>query len=159
MTKTCIECKVRKDLCEFPFHNKSLGTHRNQCRTCWLLLKRDYGARPHTKAMRREIDRKHHQEHILEDKNRALLWSFGITLEHYNVMVKVQEGRCAICGKPESRIDNRSKKVKSLVVDHNHDTGAIRGLLCDLCNRLLGAYEKRRKESAWENYLQKWEMN
>ena len=41
-----------------------------------------------------------------------------------------QEGRCAICGK-----DGR------LVVDHNHSTGEVRGLLCSQCNTALGMFK------------------
>lgn len=49
-------------------------------------------------------------------------------------MLRSQEGRCAICGcSPSYR----------LAVDHSHETGAIRGLLCVGCNTSLGALEKK----------------
>lgn len=44
-------------------------------------------------------------------------------------MEEEQEGRCQIC----------NKEIENMVVDHNHDTGAVRGLLCDQHNRLLGS--------------------
>jgi hypothetical protein len=57
---------------------------------------------------------------------------FGIGLKEYYIMFYEQEGCCAICGKPQSEFKS------SLAVDHNHKTGAIRGLLCWRCNFVLG---------------------
>lgn len=48
-----------------------------------------------------------------------------------------QNGVCAICGKPETE-KSRKGNVRSLHVDHNHDTGKVRGLLCGKCNRSIG---------------------
>jgi hypothetical protein len=62
------------------------------------------------------------------------LKQYGLTLEDYDALLKAQDGLCAICHKPE-------RKNPSLSVDHNHITGKVRGLLCDRCNRVLGAVE------------------
>lgn len=60
--------------------------------------------------------------------------SFGITLKQYDEMLDAQGSRCAICGKtPE---DNGRR----LAVDHDHNTGEIRGLLCVSCNMGLGKF-------------------
>ncbi len=56
-----------------------------------------------------------------------LLRNFGITLEDYQALLDKQNGRCAIC----RRLPAKNK----LAVDHDHDTGAVRGLLCPPCNR------------------------
>jgi hypothetical protein len=48
-------------------------------------------------------------------------------------MVEKQSGRCMIC----------RRKVR-LVVDHNHSTGKVRGLLCDRCNLLVGFVEEKK---------------
>lgn len=53
-------------------------------------------------------------------------------------MLVSQNGGCAICGSPETRIVKGT--LNSLVVDHNHETGVIRGLLCALCNTALGKF-------------------
>jgi hypothetical protein len=66
-------------------------------------------------------------------KNSELKKSFGIDLETYNVMLKKQNGVCAICKKPE-------KFNTSLAVDHCHISKKIRGLLCTNCNRALGMF-------------------
>lgn len=64
---------------------------------------------------------------------------YGLSQAQYDEMLERQGGVCAICGKPEARV--QGGKVKALAVDHDHATEAVRGLLCDLCNRVLGLFE------------------
>lgn len=61
---------------------------------------------------------------------------FGITLEDYAAMHDQQNGRCAICRKPETA--KKGGKVYMLCIDHCHKTGEIRGLLCRKCNSGIG---------------------
>lgn len=68
---------------------------------------------------------------IINKKNK-LKFRYGITLEHYNKMLKKQNNACAIC----KRL--RCKSGLSLAVDHCHKTKTVRGLLCISCNRALG---------------------
>ncbi|MBI2325363.1 MAG: endonuclease VII domain-containing protein [Chloroflexi bacterium] len=56
---------------------------------------------------------------------------YGITAEQHEFLLDAQGGRCAICGTKEN-------SGVALGVDHRHDTGAIRGLLCDPCNIGIG---------------------
>lgn len=58
--------------------------------------------------------------------------NFGINTEIYEEMLAEQSGVCAICKRPP--------KNNRLSVDHDHDTGAIRGLLCPPCNRSIEWY-------------------
>ena len=53
-------------------------------------------------------------------------------------MFDTQNGVCASCGQPEWREDHRTGKIRELCVDHDHATGAVRGLLCDDCNVAVG---------------------
>ena len=55
---------------------------------------------------------------------------YGITWEFYQTRVRAQQNRCAICGK--------RPKGRRLHLDHEHASGAFRGLLCLSCNRMLG---------------------
>ena len=70
------------------------------------------------------------------EKARSLREGFGLSLEQYQEMHDRQNGKCAICNEPETQM--RSDKIKALAVDHNHNTGAIRGLLCSDCNTGIG---------------------
>lgn len=63
---------------------------------------------------------------------------FGITLADYEAMMVAQACVCAICEKPETRVDNRTKAPTRLAVDHCHSTGKVRGLLCSMCNKGIG---------------------
>lgn len=65
---------------------------------------------------------------------RSLKRLYGITVEDYNTLFKLQSGLCAICDSPQE--DQKRK----LSVDHCHSTGRVRGLLCQKCNRALGLF-------------------
>jgi len=60
---------------------------------------------------------------------------FGIDHKAYLALVENQKGRCAICA---IHMDDYSERYTNLHVDHCHDTGKIRGLLCHNCNRAIG---------------------
>lgn len=57
---------------------------------------------------------------------------YGITLSEYNSLLEKQNYVCAIC---------KQKRGAVLAVDHCHDTGKVRGLLCRLCNTSLGIFK------------------
>lgn len=78
---------------------------------------------------------------------------YGITLDQYNEMVEAQFGVCMICGKINNRMNYKTGKPERLVVDHNHATNKVRGLLCHRCNLAVGMYETMKIEIA--NYLEK----
>lgn len=61
---------------------------------------------------------------------------YDITLEEYLDMAEKQNFVCALCGKPNFAMKNAHSGC--LVVDHDHETGKVRGLLCHNCNRALG---------------------
>jgi hypothetical protein len=64
------------------------------------------------------------------------LRKYGLTGEQYEMLLASQNGACAIChGSPPVG--------KSLNVDHDHDTGIVRGLLCTPCNTGLGFFKDR----------------
>ncbi len=63
---------------------------------------------------------------------------YGITVGQYMLMFNTQDGRCAICGKPETSQQNG--KTRWLAVDHDHATGEVRALLCTACNSGLGGF-------------------
>ncbi len=63
------------------------------------------------------------------------------TIEDYDAMYTKQGGVCAICQQPET--SSRNGKVYRLAVDHDHNTGKVRGLLCFKCNSAMGSFEKR----------------
>ncbi len=68
-------------------------------------------------------------------------------IDHYDKCFEEQEGKCAICRQPEPM--NRR-----LSLDHDHQTGQLRGLLCCMCNLALGNFEKYPEQL--QKYLKDW---
>lgn len=60
---------------------------------------------------------------------------YNMSLEDFNSLLGAQNGLCAICGHPET------SRYRRLSVDHDHNTGKIRGLLCSGCNSGLGRFK------------------
>ena len=114
---------------------------KKQCTRCGKILalnqfrkgKSFYdGYHPQCKTCLKQSDQKY------EHKRKARHWKirYGLTEEKYWEMHENQGGVCAICGKPETRLHMGTKKILS--VDHDHTTGAVRALLCNGCNTILG---------------------
>src|SRR5262249_20157987 len=78
------------------------------------------------KRTKRE-DNAEYREH---ETRRHLRSKYGLTWEDYQKLLARQGGRCAICGEESDK----------LCVDHCHETGAVRGLLCPLCNSATGFF-------------------
>lgn len=66
------------------------------------------------------------------DRRRQLQKLYGISLEDWETMYDEQMGRCATCLIPLA-------ECKIIATDHDHETGIVRGLLCNPCNLALGA--------------------
>lgn len=85
---------------------------------------------------RTKIWREKNRDAYLAGKRRCRLErAFGISVEQYNEMLASQGGVCAICKNPET---HQRAGVWNLSVDHCHETGRVRGLLCNNCNRGIG---------------------
>lgn len=77
-------------------------------------------------------------EHKVRARNAHLINKYGITIHDYEVLLKKQNGVCAICG---GLAYKKNGDVKTLHVDHDHTTGKVRGLLCSDCNTALGGFK------------------
>lgn len=80
--------------------------------------------------------------HPTFDSNRKFVSNYGITLAQYEELLASQDGKCAICEQPETSGDGKTGTIKRLCVDHCHNTGKVRGLLCFRCNGTLGKMEE-----------------
>lgn len=75
-------------------------------------------------------------------RDRIGVWTrnsvrYGLTRDDYLRMLDERNRLCDICHKPETSLGNNGR-IKNLSIDHDHDTGEVRGLLCNNCNRSLG---------------------
>lgn len=64
--------------------------------------------------------------------------TYGITMVEFRQLVEAQENRCGVCSHHEAAKEHTSGKVRALAIDHDHESGAIRGLLCWRCNAVIG---------------------
>ena len=72
-------------------------------------------------------------------KSHDLKKMYGIRLEQYEALAQQQNHVCAICQQPEKSLD-KDGGPRKMPVDHCHETGKVRGLLCTPCNRALGMF-------------------
>lgn len=118
--KTCTTCNVSKPTSEFHLRTNLKGDKvlKTQCKSC----KNSYN---------KECRDKNGPEIM---RNYHLKKKYGITQQDYTLMLEQQGNACLICLTP-------AKTPSHLHVDHNHDTGAVRGLLCPNCNVALGKFK------------------
>jgi 5-methylcytosine-specific restriction endonuclease McrA len=90
-------------------------------------------------AYMRDYYRRNPEKLRAKNLQRAKLRGCDISVEVYNQMFADQGGKCAICGQPETAMYRGT--VRNLCVDHNHETGEVRGLLCNFCNQGLGYFK------------------
>jgi hypothetical protein len=117
--RTCNVCGESKALTEYYVNNK--GNLHGKCKKCYV------------KKQQETYD-------PVKKRNENLKRCYGITLDEYNNLLNNQNGKCATCGttKPGGRKSGRGGGTNVFVVDHCHNTGAVRGLLCHSCNRAMG---------------------
>lgn len=123
-------------------HPEKRNYSRGLCHACYN--KQYLTGNPEKKSAYYEEHRRNWQGYTLRHK-------FGMTVEEYEAKSEAQGHVCAICSKPE----NGKRRMS---VDHNHTTKAIRGLLCQRCNTLIGmALESEEIINKAIAYLRDWE--
>lgn len=138
-TKVCSTCKVEKPISDFYKNKRNKDGYHSQCKSC---MKEYFGTDKYKIVHRAAIQKYKKSEKGKKNKSSRKYWDkqkrrecelrvrYGLTKEDYDIMLKNQNGVCAICGLPETK--------KNFSVDHNHNTDKVRGLLCQKCNRAIG---------------------
>lgn len=95
--------------------------------------------------------RKEHPENCKQYYLRRNIVRMGLTPEEFDNKLSEQNGVCAICG-------GVNPNGRRLFIDHNHDTGVIRGLLCNHCNNGIGNFQENIEFlNSAISYLKEWE--
>ena len=94
-----------------------------------------FGISIYCKECQRKKSKVRYKTHKNEHINNGLKKKYGITLVDYTKLLNKQNNQCLICGKKSSESKRR------LAVDHDHETGKIRGILCEERNRGIGIFK------------------
>jgi len=117
-THCSLEANTEEELQNFVKDKKGKYSRENRCKPCASLIMKKHTALDPSKQRNREY------------KHR-----YGITLTDYNTMFQEQGGCCAVCKRHQTEVTRR------LSVDHCHNTGEVRALLCGRCNIGLGQFK------------------
>ncbi len=105
------------------------------------------------KKERREYLKKWRQQNPEKNDEINREWQlarYGVTGEWYEAQMVAQGGKCAICGTTEP---GKGRRSKYMCVDHDHETGRVRGLLCHKCNLALGLFASSQNLQKAQEYL------
>jgi hypothetical protein len=123
--KRCTKCGKKQPKSEFnKCETAKDGLHSN-CRTCRIKVNAIYN---HT-------HKKHHRDYHFKVK-------YGLKYKNILDMLRIQKRLCPICN---TKMHMREKNGDRAVVDHNHKTGVVRGIICSNCNQMLG----KAKDNIW----------
>jgi hypothetical protein len=75
-----------------------------------------------------------------ENHRQYRLTKYRLSPDKYAALHEAQGGLCAICREPETRVVRGAREPSRLAVDHHHQTGEVRGLLCWRCNTAIGNF-------------------
>jgi len=139
-TKCCMGCLEQLPISSFSIQKNYPDGLHHKCKNCLASVRKVKSTDPHVILKRRKAVAKYRAENPNSGVNRHLFNKFGISLEQYEELFERQGGVCALCKKPETtRRNKKGDGGERLAVDHCHDTGVVRGLLCFKCNTAIGA--------------------
>lgn len=128
MTRECSTCRLAKPYACFYLHRRrgdGSFAYDASCKAC-------------QSARARRWAKDNPKRHRDNRRRHAFKATYGITEADYDRLLAEQGGVCAICGLDEPASHGRTGTQFRLSVDHCHETGAIRGILCQKCNRAIG---------------------
>ena len=115
--KPCLKCHKSQPIEQFGYSARYKDKKFQRCKTC---------INQHQTEYRRNHPKKHDP---VKSRQVKLKYRYGLTFEAHAQMYANQDGKCAACG-----------NAARLVIDHDHITGRVRGLLCNLCNYGIGQF-------------------
>lgn len=129
-TKRCQRCKETKPLAEFFADKNQYDGHARMCKPCQTTRHQQW-----VEENREQVNR-YARQRYKNDPHRYMEYErrghYGMAPGEYARMLAEQKGRCAICG-----TDDPAPR-RNFAVDHCHETGLVRGLLCGKCNTGIG---------------------
>lgn len=155
--KKCKNCGETK-----PANRSSFAPHATnkdgltgKCRVCLAARRREVYHKDPSKQKERTLKYYHANKEKVDDSLKkynqkpttgykkfvaSLMRQFSITVDEYAKMFDKQKGACKICSSPLICFDGTKRDSERPTVDHCHETGKVRGLLCHKCNSGLGLF-------------------
>lgn len=135
--RCCNTCKKTKSLDNFHKDSKATSGVSYRCKDCAKKASKDWrGLNPEKSREKiKELFLLNKDKYYNSHKDRQLEKKYSITRESYEQMLHDTGGQCRIC----SRVFGTRAYTKP-VIDHCHETGKTRGLICRQCNIGLGAF-------------------
>ena len=134
--KACRRCREQKPLSMFGALESSTDGLRGVCKSC-----------------RNEQTKRRYEENPELSRWRIVRHRYGIEKSDYLELLETQNGVCAICGS-EGTVRKGKGERYPLHIDHDHETGEIRGLLCYRCNNGIGLLSEPDALRAAADYLE-----
>jgi len=113
MTKRCTKCGEDKELDQFPNERRSSDGVTAQCKACKSEYNKNWRSQKGGNLYDRTV-------------------RYGMSPEEYEELLEEQLNCCACCG------SSNPQRKSGFVIDHDHNTGLVRGLLCHNCNIGIG---------------------
>lgn len=136
MAKVCSSCKQDKSLEEFDVCRiiDDKKYYRRYCSDCRKEIGKTkyFNDRERQRRKSQKSYAKHREKHRENARNKFR----NKTKDVYFAFLEKQNYVCAICRKPETA--KRNGRIKDMALDHCHETGKYRGVLCQNCNTTLG---------------------
>ena len=133
--KRCVRCSQSKCFSTFGECKSNKDGLKYHCKLC----EKEFRDSDECKEYQKNYRKENREKNLRYFRNKYTQKTFGITIEKYEEIRETflieQSNKCAICGKDDSHYE------KGLVLDHNHETGEVRGLLCLVCNTRLAYIE------------------
>lgn len=127
-TSYCPSCERELPLGLFYLRGDT-GKPRVYCKKCIADKARERNKTDKAKEANRQRSRKH------------ILKSYGMTEEEFDTLLSSQNSQCKICKTDLIPTGTREELVKIACVDHCHNTGKVRGILCRKCNSGIGYFK------------------
>lgn len=124
MSLVCSKCK--RDLPESSFSKKSSSKSRGYSYSC----KQCHNEYNRTKWYVKNAESQKKANRTWKAKNKTKVYAYKYGLTEEQLLELLAHGKCEVCGSTED-----------LCIDHCHDTGIVRGLLCSSCNKGLGFFK------------------
>lgn len=129
--KLCSRCKIEKPLKDFYKDKNTKTGYKSYCKDCAKVVYKNWKDKNPDKAQEIWLTASNKYYKHSNASFKRKLKKYDLTEESYNELHLEHNGKCKIC----------KKEIEDLVIDHCHQTGKVRGLLCNPCNKGLGFFE------------------